>query len=303
MPTLEAALMTYLKVDRAPHTNRSYAHCLNKLIEAIGPKRRMSFVTYEELLDYSAQLRQQYAHASYRQYVNIIKAFFNWGVKLRYIEWSPATMLLVRRTPLNQLAEMAVPSDVLDAAMQLAYQDVRDYAVIAFIKGTAARVGGVASLRLPNLDLHNGQAWIRNKGGAYYWAYFGPNTVEALRRYIAVRPAVNHDYVFVSKQDADRPLTPPSYSNIVALWTGRASGKRYFGHSIRHRTTHDWNTEHPVDVLRDKLNHSNVAITNSYLQRHNPQLQRYSQEMDALRNDAPDTPKRSSKIIYLDDAI
>lgn len=302
MPTLEKALATYLKVDRSEYTNRNYHQCLSKMVEALGPQRRISFVTYEELLDYTAQYRQQYNPATCRQYVIVIKAFFNWAVKLRYIEWSPATMLSARKPSIEQINEIAVPADVLDAAMTLAYNDFRDYAVIAFIKGTAARVGGIASLRLPNLDLHNGQAWIRNKGGAYFWAYFGPNTSEALRRYLTVRPQVKHDYVFVSKTTPDKPLEPSSYSYIVATWTRRASGKKYYGHSVRHRTTHDWNTQHPVDVLRDKLHHSSVTITNAYLHRQNPQLSRISQQMDPIRQDAPESPQKRSKIIYLDDA-
>lgn len=303
MPTLEAALVTYLKVDRSDYTNRSYQQCLERMISAIGSKRDIRLVTYEDLLDYtSQQLRGAYRPATYRQYVNIIKGFFNWSVKLRYIEWSPAAMLTARKPPTNNFNEKAVPEDVLDSAMRLAYPDARDYAVIAFMKGTAARVGGVASLQVPNLDLHTGRAWIRNKGGDFYWVYFGQNTVEALRRYLLVRPQVLHNYVFVGKRHPEKVLTPPAYSDIVARWTQAIAGVKYRGHSVRHRTTHDWdNQQVPLDVLRGRLNHTNIAVTNEYLQRQNPLLRELSQSLDKLREEGKSTTG-SSKIIYLDES-
>ena len=302
MPTLEDTLTTFLKIDRSDYTRQHYQHCLGRLIAAIGPGRSIHLVTYEDLLDYTSRLREVYKPSTYHQHVTVIKCFFNWAVKMRYIDWSPSALLTARMPPVTQLTEMAIPADVLDSAMRLAYQDERDYAVIAFIKATAARAGGIASLRIPNLDLHSRQAWIKNKGGRFYWVYFGENTLDALTRYLRVRPKAEHDYVFVAKRDPVRPLSPPAYSDIVARWTKMASGVEYRAHSIRHRTTHDWDSRDvPVDVLRDKLNHVNITTTNHYLPRHNPQLRNLSQQMDKRPVDLPSETRRS-KIIYLDDS-
>lgn len=297
MTTLNEVFESFLKVDRSAYTNRNYRRVIGKMVQAIGPGRDVVLISFPDLLDYSDHLKQTVSQPSFRQYITIIKTFFNWAVIVRYLEWSPAAQLVARKPPRRRLEERAVPIDILDEAMRLAYNVPRDYAILSFMRGTAARVSGVASLTLPNLDIHNMQAWIYNKGGDWYWAYFGEATAQALARYLAVRPECNHDYVFASKLKPYNSLKTYTYSEIVALWT-RKAGQQHRSHSIRHRTTQDWDDKGiGVSVLRDKLNHADLGTLNHYFARQNPQLREVSRDMDK----APDDSVKGSKIIMLDD--
>lgn len=297
MLSLKQVLADFLKVDRSAYTNQNYRRVLEKMVTAIGPERGIVLISYADLLNYTDHIKRGLEQSSFKQYVTVIKVFFTWAVKVRYLDWSPATQLTARTPPRKRLEERAVPSDILEAAMQLAYKDARDYAILAFIRGTAARVSGVASLRLSNLDLHNMQAWIYNKGGDWYWVYFGESTAAALARHLESRPTCDHDYVFTSRRGACGELKTYTYSAIVAKWT-RMAGKVYRSHSIRHRTTQDWDEQGVgVSVLRDKLNHADLNTLNYYFARQNPQLRGVSRDMDKSHDDTP----KSSKIIMLDD--
>lgn len=303
MSTLSEVLSVFLKVDRSAYTNRNYELCLAKMVNAIGGGRDIHLVTYPDLLDYTIQIKPGITQSTFKQYVTVVKTFFNWSVRARYLDWSPAAQLTARKPPTVRLEERAIPGDALESAMELAYSDPRDYAILSFIRGTAARTGGVASLRLGNLDLVRMQAWIENKGGDYYWAFFGENTANALRRYLEVRPQCDHDFVFVSKNHPHAAIKKSTYAAIVVNWTIKVGSRAYRPHSIRHRTTQDWDDNNfGVTILRDKLNHANIDTTNNYVARQNPQVRIISQQMDKRHKSSEPPAPKSPKILYLDDA-
>ncbi|MBL8165567.1 MAG: site-specific integrase [Anaerolineae bacterium] len=292
MLSLQQALALYLQVDRARHTNLNYQRCLSPFVTDIGPGRNITLVTYADLLDYTARLHSTVQQSSFKQYVTIIKGFFNWCVSTRLLEHSPAAQLTARKPPRYREDERAMPEEVFAEALRRAWPKPRDYAVLSFFQGTACRAGGIASLRLPNLNIANMRAWIENKGGDFYWVYFGEMTAAALDRYLDVRPEVQHDHVFVSHRHPDVPLSASRYSDIVARYTDM----RYRAHSIRHMITQRWDEQGvPLTELRDKLNHVSASTTNAYLRRGDARVQQLSRALDQP-SDAP----RRAKIIILD---
>ena len=89
---------------------------------------------------------------------------------------------------------------MLDAAVKHSSNPERDFALIRFLASTNARVGGVAGLRLEDLDIENRTARVREKGrggnGKVRAVFFDPKTAEALKKWLQIKPESNDNRVF-----------------------------------------------------------------------------------------------------------
>lgn len=309
MPTLQKALEGFLKVDRSQHTNRGYHTILSRMVTAIGPQRDIRLITYDDLADYALHLRDEVSDATRVQYVQVIHVFFNWCVKLRYLDYSPAAAVTVRRPPNDPTAEKAMPTDVY--LKVLAYfqrqKSPRDLAIFLFLAYTGCRVGAVASLTLPHLELEERGAWVVEKGWQIYHVRYSHETADALRAWLKVRPDCNHEFVFLDERKGQHPpLKSGSVSSIIARATEKVNdGEGFYGHSLRHLATSDLRDmgEDP-HTIQDKLGHHHVTTTLKYLhqRRKNPKVLDATDHLAEFRQKREQGERDSSgKIIYLDD--
>lgn len=264
MPTLNEALRAFLRVERSPFTNRHYRRNLNRLITAIGPQRDVRRVTHDDLADYVDSLRGQPSISAntLQTYVRIMRTFFNWCVKEKYIAVSPAQALSVR-SPGRRPGSRAVPSDDLRRMLDAARYRPRDRAVLLFLVDTACRAGGLASLTLDRLHLEEGKAVLLEKGNRWHTVYFSPETAEALRAWLEVRPEVGHGYVFTTTGSAGKPLSRVGVSDVVRRLSKLAgTDKVWTAHAVRHAVGHAYaDAGVPVTVTQAKLGHSSPDIT------------------------------------------
>lgn len=275
MPKLRAALTIYLKVERAPLTNRQYGLILGRMVAELGPGRAVGRVSYEELLDYLDGLGVRLS--TRRSYVSIIKAFFAWCVEMGYAEQSPAARL--RRGPRHAQPPLprAIPPEELTRIVEyVRYASPRNFALLLFMADTGCRVSGLCSLSLDNLHIEEGYAWLLEKGSRFELALFGVDTAAALRRWLGKRPDVNHRYVWTSRGPHYQPLTPNGVRYILAALSRRTECSRvWFPHAIRHAVAYAWaNAGVPATLVAQKLWHTDVRVT---LENYYPRAQ------DALR--------------------
>ena len=261
MPTLAQSLETFLKVDRSPITNRNYSSLLRRMAEAVGPARKIERIAFTDLLDFADVLKTELAPTSFRQYLVVIKTFFNWCIDRRYLQVSPADGLTARVPRRDTAASRAIPTDLLNAMIERSRYDPRDHALLLFLADTGGRRGAVASLRLGGLRLAEGRAEVVEKGSKRCWVYYGPATAQALDRWLMVRPAVKHDFVFTGTGQHD-PLQPDSVSAIIRRLSRQCGGRAYGPHAIRHWVAESWVDAGatPNDV-QHKLNHERVETT------------------------------------------
>lgn len=276
MKTLSEVLETFLKEDRSPATHRNYHSLLSRMALAIGPARQIGRITYDDLLDFTNSLKAELSAASLHQYVIVMKTFFNWVVRHKYLDDSPADGLVVRLPPDDVTVSRAIPRDLLQAMLERSRYDRRDHALLLFLADTGGRRGAAASLQIGNLHLAEGRALVKEKGSKRCWVYFGEQTALALSCWLEKRPQVAHDYVF-TRTGAGAPLSPDGISAVVRRLSKECGGRSYGPHAIRHWLAESWVEAGaaPNDV-QHKLNHRRVETT---LRRYYP---RYSRNVEVL---------------------
>lgn len=277
---LQEALRLYLLVDRARSTQQTYEQMLSRFVADLGPRRRLENITPEDLDAYIADLRGQrvkYADhpsrpvineplspATIAKWIKTIKAFFNWCVRREYIPRSPARYLSNRRPARIGEGKAARPDEVTEVLAAARYKP-RDRAIVWLLAQSGCRAGDVAGLRIDRLDLPNCRAVVDGKGGKRRTIHFEVETAEALAAWLAVRPAVDHPYVFTSTRGKG-PLTPAAVSQIVRRLCRTAGLERGLGaHAFRHYVgmTLARNRVAPT-VIQQYLGHSNILTTMGY---------------------------------------
>lgn len=299
MPTLREALLTFCKLDRSPFTNRQYRLVLSRLATDIGPQRDVSLVTYEDLVDYFAHQRTRgLKQSTLNGYLAIHKTFFAWCVERDYTDQSPTADLRLRKPPRNPADIKPIPPDDLRKIIELArWTSPRNYAMLMFLADTGCRVGGLESLKLPNLYLDAGYAIITEKGGDLVRVWFSPPTADALRRWLKHRPECDHDSVWTTTRPSNGypPLKRGSISAVIRNLCIKAElDTIWSAHSIRHAVGVAWAKSEPVTVVQRKLNHKDAQVTlRYYFPFADDELARANQRngLSALKSDDGDLPQ------------
>jgi integrase/recombinase XerC len=280
---LKEALNIFLMVDRAEQTRDTYCRFLTRFVNAIGPERPLELIRPEDLDVFVFEMRTRQTKYGdhprrptetatlssttvYRN-VKMIKSFFTWCVRRGYLAQSPARFLTNSKPPRPLGQGKAATDDELKLLLAGAQFNSRDLAIVLLLAQSGCRAGEAARLRVTDLDLDNGWAWVDGKGDKRRRIFFGEETVDALRAWLEVRPAVDHDCVFTSTR-GKTPLTPRSLSQVVRRLSAKVGLTRQLGaHSLRHRVGMTFARQHvPVRVAQAYLGHARPEITFGYYQ-------------------------------------
>lgn len=267
MPTLHDCLHTYLQIDRSDQTNHQYELVLSKLVKSIGPDRDIAIIRYEDILDYFARLRQRGLKPSTLSgYTSIVKSFFTWCVRRKYIPSSPAEDIVRRHPGQTPDSSRAVPPDELARMVEYArITSPRDYAMMLFMADSGCRVGGLVSLTIKNLDLDTMTAELFEKGEIWEKVFFGETTAAALAAWLKKRPAVTHDYVWTGDAPLYAPLKRSGAAAMVRRLAEHTDASHLWGpHAIRHAVGHAYARHHDPAVTQRKLNHKSLGVTLKY---------------------------------------
>jgi site-specific recombinase XerD len=305
MPTLEEAIDIYLKVDRSPYTTRSYRRVLITLSDAVGGKRNIERVTYEDMLDYTSGLKGSVKASSLGTYVATIKAFFRWCVRRKYLTQSPVDDIMIRQGR-GESPAPAVPADELRRMVETARATSRrNYALLLFMIDTGCRVGGLVSLTLDNLHIDERYALLREKGNKLQRVFFGDRTAEALSLWLQHRPAVIHGFVWTSSaQRKYAPLGTFGVRGVLKTLSQLIEASRVWNpHAVRHSVGHAMAKNGlPASAVQMKLGHASSQTTvEFYFPRDEPYLRQIVDEYPLLPlEDQPNKPAPASpKIIQL----
>lgn len=192
------------------------------------------------------------------------KALFDWCVRREYLEKSPASHL--RRPKVSNRCDSSKVMVVEDLARLVAVAErwaedgePRDLALLLFLVETGCRVGEAASLRVGWLDLEAGDGIVVGKTGERP-VDFTAATAMAMRAWLLVRPAVDHDCVWVGRYG--KGLSASGIYGVLRRLAKEAGVKGKFNpHSIRHLVGQSWTDEVSLELARQKLGHSTVLTT------------------------------------------
>jgi len=199
-----------------------------------------------------------------RGYVRAVRAFCNWCVREGLLVSSPAARL--RLPPKPQNPPKAVSEDDVEAMLEVA--GVRDRAIVCVLAATGCRVGGLCDLRLCDLELGHqpARAMVREKGRGgkkSRLVFFGPQTVSALRAWIAIRPEVGDDHIFLGQRG---PLTEGGIYQVLRRLAKKAGiHGRSNPHAFRHAFARGaLENDADLGTVSQLLGHSSIGVTNEF---------------------------------------
>jgi site-specific recombinase XerD len=166
------------------------------------------------------------------KHVRAWKRFFHWLVEEQVITANPAQRLKRPKLPKTPPRDLRF-EDLMRLLSEAQRSGLRDYAIVCVLAGTAIRVGGLAGLRLDDIDLDARVILVREKGDKARRVHLPERAVNALRRYIdEERPDGAGPLVFIGLCG---PLTTGGIYQVLKR-LARCAGVtgRFNPHAFRH---------------------------------------------------------------------
>lgn len=283
----------FLRVERnlAVRTREAYLYDLQRfqeyLIQLHGRMPRMDRIQVEAIREYlnHLQLERGYKSTTLSRVISSIKAFFEFAVEREFIEHSPAARLRSPKLP-GKLPIYLVPQElarILEAPDADSPWGLRDRAILATLAFTGARLSELVGINLRDLDLPNETVRVMGKGSKERLIPLNEVVVEAVNRWLAVRPMTDSPALFLNKYA--KRLSGRSVENIVRKYALK-SGVFKDGISP-HKLRHTFATllhAHEVDLIEIKslMGHANIASTQIYTHTSNERLRSAVRKLEKI---------------------
>lgn len=208
----------------SPKTILWYKNRLKSLCQFLGDENKIENVTLNDLRAWRSMLaskKVRWEDSKYRPskpgglspesmhcHIRACQRWFRWMCDEEILFRNPARRLEKPTLPVRR--KRGLPDEDRDKILSEAYRSsARDYAIVMFLADTACRVGGIANLRLEDLELDHKRVTVREKGrggGKERPVYLKQRTVETLIEYLKVRPASSDGHVFLAEYKPHMPL-------------------------------------------------------------------------------------------------
>jgi site-specific recombinase XerD len=243
---------------KAVSTLTWYRCRLSPLVDFLGDVD-VSAVRIDDLRRWRSSFNGRVSAHTLHGNVRACRRFFKWLEDEGIVSCSPARRLELPRLPKGyaQGIEHADLRRMLDAA---AGMGALELALCWFFYSTGARRGGVVSLRLFDLHLDQGRAYVHEKNSKTRMVPLLPEAVAAMRAWLSVRPKTDDDHVFIGRRGA---LTGSGVYRVLGR-VARAAGVEgeWNPHAFRHRRARDWLAAGvPLSVVSQGLGHDDVSVT------------------------------------------
>jgi site-specific recombinase XerD len=270
-PLIEAFLQDLARAGKSPRTVEGYRKDLVDFIawlegrygEAFDPKA----VLPEDLRDYRQHLLavRRAAPATINRRVSALRAFFAYLVSRGEIPSNPAARLSGVRQA------RAAPKALSEAELRRLLREARrspnplHRAVILLLAHTGLRASELCALRLSDVTLseRKGKIVVRGKGEKVREVPLNAEAREALREWLAARPSVPEDALFIGRRG---PLTPSGVWRIVTTCARRAGLEGAHPHTLRHTFATRLLREAGADLVTvaEILGHESLNTTARY---------------------------------------
>jgi integrase/recombinase XerD len=250
---------------------------LQILMDHFGGQTLIEAITLDHLNRYRAVLINKKSDHTGKPYsawsvdgiLRAAKVMFHWLEEHGHLKTNPAHQL--RRPKLPKRARRGITDENAQAMLNTAAQgSLRDRALLSVFDATGCRRGGIADLRLGDVDLKNRRMLVREKGDKERTVFLTHTAQEYLNAWLDMRPAKpGVDHVFVSEQPGKRlgqPLTKSGISQVLkrlkkaSKLTGKVSP-----HQWRHRRLRILTSKGaPLGVVADIAGHADPRTTHEF---------------------------------------
>ncbi len=244
--SLLASWMIHLRAERkSPQTITAYSAGVRLYLEWCNRQDLTPTLDRATVKAWVAELLDRGAEAATaRARLMGLKRFSAWLAEEGEI---PRDDLLGVKPPkLDQKVTESLTDEQLAALIKACagsdFRDRRDEAIVRLMAETAARVGEVVAMAMPDVDLTNGVAIVRRgKGGKGRPVPFGPRTGRALDRYLRMRRSHRlADGSALWLGDRGKTLAYYGLRDTLNYRAGLAGIKDFHPHLLRHTAAARW---------------------------------------------------------------
>lgn len=213
---------------------------------------------------YLVGLKGRYSEDTVHGHTRALHKFWRWCAE-EYKVSNPMTNIRYPKQLKPKLPKAVTAADViklLEACDGNVFPK-RDRAIVAFLADTGCRAAGLCSLRVQDVDLERGRAYVVEKGAKRRAVMFSDFTKHLLQEWLTER-ASDSEYVFQSR--AGEQLTPNGLLQLMyrlkakAGITGRANP-----HAFRHGFAREYlMSGGDLSTLSRLMGHEDVSVTASF---------------------------------------
>lgn len=177
-----------------------------------------------------------------------------------------ACPVIVRRHHLREPRRLPRPVAEPDLQQFFAViKDTRDRAMFILMLRCGLRIGEVAALQMVDLFLEEDypRIVVRGKGSRERGVYLSPQAKRGLQEYLATRPTVKSEFVFLSY--LEEGLSTTSIHNRLLKYRAEA-GIKITAHRLRHSFANDLlNADAAITSIQKLMGHRWIESTQTYV--------------------------------------
>ena len=259
----------YLRIERAMSHNtvEAYSSDLESLFSYLGVEPAQ--VTTQDVLNYLA-VNSKISKRSQSRQLSAFRSFFDWLVMEGDRRDNPCdpidTPKIGRYLP--EVLSVEEVGAIMDSVDLSRWTGVRDRAILEVLYGCGLRVSEAVGLKISQVYLDDGFVRVVGKGNKERIVPMGEMAVDAVRKYIQVRPEPESpqfdDIMFLNR--FGRPLSRVSMFNMVKKQAMAAGvSKEISPHTFRHSfATHLIENGADLRVVQEMLGHESILTTEIY---------------------------------------
>jgi integrase/recombinase XerC len=269
--------LRHLSTERnlSPHTVRAYGGDLDRFIEFLGGQGKLLSPGVDVLLvrRFLTKLHaESYQKSSMARMLACLRTFYDYFLRQGSIDVNPVRQV---RTPrldkkLPSFLDEAEIVRLLEATIGDSFTDRRDRALLETLYGGGLRVSEATGLDLGDLQLDQGFALIRGKGGKERLSPLGAGATQCIENYMPERAVrieklmSGVDALFINKNGTR--LNVRSVRRILNVRASVAGlRKAVTPHTLRHSfATHLLNRGADLRAVQELLGHANLTTTQIY---------------------------------------
>jgi integrase/recombinase XerC len=261
------AFITHLKVERrlSPHTLEAYARDIRGLLELTGAQP-LSQIEPHQARRILAQL-----HARGLNGKSLARMLSAWRSFFRYLArdhgYTRNPFQGIRAPKWAKALPKALSPDEAAKLLAFAPDDaaaLRDRAMFELCYSSGLRLSELTGLRLQDLDLAAETVRVHGKGGKTRIVPVGRLALEALRAWLAARPALGSELVFVGRTGG--PIDPRTVQRrLRARALAQGISQAVHPHMLRHSfASHVLQSSGDLRAVQEMLGHASISSTQIY---------------------------------------
>jgi site-specific recombinase XerD len=251
-------------------TWKDYGYDLRFFIEVVGdrPPREVTFKDIDQFI--AVQSAKGFSPSTINRRLASVTSLYGF---LAAEEEDLICPVIVRRHHVREPQRLPRPVQETDLKRFFeVIEDRRDRAMFLLMLRCGLRIGEVACLRLADLFLEEDhpRAVVRGKGSRERGVYLSPQAKRALQDYLAERPKVPCEFVFLSY--LEQGLSTTAIHNCLLKYRQHA-GIQITAHRLRHSFANDLlNADASITSIQKLMGHRWIESTQTYVMANDKQV-------------------------------